>query len=306
MMTSRRSLFVQSSSFSLALVVAVACGGEPKPADVPTPATPAPATKTVQDPKPSGLPQAETLLAEAAEAMGGAKFGELKSFYAESQLDMGGLGLKGVARTWWREGDFYNESQIAGVGTMRIGAAKGQVWGDDPISGLRHLSGKEAEQALWSSATLCLPHDWRRFFTRVETRGVKTVEGQQVAEVVLFSALGDEVVLVIDMTTKLPVSQSFVQASPLGSMPATVQYKDYRVVDGLKIPYQQVLVTSLTQAVSTTTKLELNVEVEPEKFAMPGAATAVTPGSPADVTALPPPAPSPAPPTDPAPVAANK
>jgi hypothetical protein len=239
---------------------------EAKPAAVTTPAAPA-------------LPSAEQLLAEAVEAMGGAaRFDALKSFYTESTLSMKSLGLTGVARTWWRGGDFYNESEMPGVGQMKIGGLAGKAWGDDPISGLRALADKEAEQAMWS-ATLCLAHDWRRYFKSAETTGVKEVDGKKLAEINFTSPLGDVVVLRIDMATKLPVSESFTQVSPLGSMPATVYFKDFREVEGFKIPFEQVVDASLTQAVSTTVKVEFNVAVDDAKFAMPGAREAVVPGA---------------------------
>ena len=225
------------------------------------------------------LPNAEQLLADSVQAMGGAdKFAGFKNFYAESSMNMGALGLKGVARTWWRDGDFYNETEMSGVGQMKIGGLGGKAWADDPISGLRALTGKEAEQAMWS-ATLCLAHDWKRYFPRADTTAVKEVDGKKLAEITFTSALGDKVVLRIDLESKLPVSQSFEQASPMGSMPATVYFKDYREIAGVKIPYQQDVDASLTKAVTTTTKLEFNTTVDESKFVMPGASQAVTPGA---------------------------
>lgn len=274
MMTMPRSLH----SFALGLVFAACTGGAPNPetASKPTVAGDKPAA---QQPAEPALPNAEQLLAEAVEAMGGAdKFAKLTSFYTESTLNMGSLGLTGTAKTWWRGGDFYNESEMPGVGQMKIGGLAGKTWADDPISGLRALTGKEAEQAMWS-ATLCLAHDWKRYFKTAETTAVKEVEGKRLAEITFSSALGDKVVLRIDMASKLPVSETFEQASPMGSMPATVYFKDFRDVEGMKIPFEQVVDASLTKAVSTTTKIELNVPVEDAKFAMPGATQAVTPGA---------------------------
>lgn len=225
------------------------------------------------------LPDAETLLAEAVEAMGGAdKFAALKTFYSESKMDMAGLGLTGVARTWWRAGDFYNEADMPGIGQIRIGSADGKPWGDDPISGRRALTGKEAEQALWS-ATLCIAYDWKRYFPKAETTAVKEIDGKKLAEITFTSPLGDTVVLRIDTATKLPVSESFTQASPLGSSPVTVHFKDFREVGGLKIPHEQLADTSLTKIASTLTKIELNAAVDEVKFEMPEGKAAVIPGA---------------------------
>jgi hypothetical protein len=239
------------------------------------------ATVAKQGPGESETPQplgAEQLLAAAVEAMGGAaKFDALESFYSEATLNTGALGLTGTAKTWWRGGDFYNESEMPGVGQMKIGRLADKVWGNDPISGLRALSDKEAEQAMWS-ASLCLAHDWRRYFKTVSGPKAAVEDGKKVLELSLTTPLGDVVMLRLDAETKLPVSQSFTQVSPLGSMPMTVRFKDYREVDGLKIPFQQELDASLTKVTSTTVKIEFNAPVDEAKFAMPGAAQAVVPG----------------------------
>lgn len=154
------------------------------------------------------------MLAAAVEAMGGAaKFDALESFYSEATLNTGALGLTGTAKTWWRGGDFYNESGMPGVGRSKIGRLADKVWGNNPISGLRALSDKEA-QAMWS-ASLCLAHDWRRYFKTVS--GPKAaVEGRQeeVLDFSLTTPLGDVVMLRLDAETKLPVSQSFSAGKP--------------------------------------------------------------------------------------------
>jgi hypothetical protein len=43
--------------------------------------------------------------------------------------------------------------------------------------------------------------------------------------------LGDKVVLRIDVASKMPVSQTFTQVSPLGDTPTTVLFQDWREVD---------------------------------------------------------------------------
>ncbi|MBA3548410.1 MAG: hypothetical protein H0T76_18155 [Nannocystis sp.] len=229
----------------------------------------------------AGLPDAAQLLAASVDAMGGAaKFDALTSYYSEVQVTMGGLGLTGVAKTWWRGGDYYSEMEMPGVGMIRTGSLDGKPWSDDPINGVRALDGKEAEQAAWSMAmTLCLAPEWKRHFKAAETTAVTQIEGKQIAEVTLTSALGDRVVLRLDVASKLPVSHSFTQASPLGDTPATIYFKDFRVVEGMNIPFQQVMDTTLTKAVTTMTRFEVNGPTDAAKFAMPGTGVdTVTPG----------------------------
>ena len=287
MKNSRMFRPVVARSLALGLLLA-ACTSSTPPAEV-VPVKQEPKAAAVDPAKPA-LPDAETLLAEAVDAMGGAeKFAALKTFYSESKMDMAGLGLTGVAKTWWRGGDFYNEADMPGIGQIRIGSLGGKPWGDDPISGRRALTDKEAEQALWS-ATLCIAYDWKRFFKKAETTAVTEVDGKKLAEVTFTSPLGDTVVLRIDLESKLPVSESFTQASPLGSSPVTVHFKDFREVGGLKIPHEQLADTSLTKIASTVTKLELNVVIDEAKFEMPEGKAAVVPGALTDGAKVVPPA----------------
>jgi hypothetical protein len=259
--------------------------GEPAkaPGEQPTPAQPGKPADV-----PDGqLPEAKALLAEVVTAMGGAaKYDALTGYYAESQLNLGKLGLTGTAKMWWsREGGYYIATEMPGVGLMKIGGTADKVWGDDPVNGLRTLTGKEAEQSGWSSV-LCLAHEWRKYFKTAKTVAVTNGEGgAELAEIELTSPLGDKVVLRVDLKTKLPVSQSFTQANPLGDMPVTVTFSDYREVEGFKLPFMQTVDASLMKMASTTTKIELNPSLAGVQFEMPGAPGAVTPGAPVEIKA---------------------
>ncbi|HEY0132944.1 MAG TPA: hypothetical protein VGB85_02655, partial [Nannocystis sp.] len=80
------------SLFALTLCLVTACTGSGAPAQVAPKLEDKPTTAAPAEPAEPALPDAEKLLAESVEAMGGAdKFAGLKSFYAESTLNMGAL-----------------------------------------------------------------------------------------------------------------------------------------------------------------------------------------------------------------------
>jgi hypothetical protein len=271
-----RAMLVHARLFAaVAVGVVLGCGAptsDTPPREVGPSATAAPATPpTPVVPAPEGLPDAEELLNASVVALGGAeKIEAITSYYSESEMNASKLGLFGTAKTWWRAGDFYTETSMPGVGLMRLGGLSGEVWGEDPINGLRALSGVEAEQARWS-ASLCLAHDWRRYFARAETKAVVERDGRRVAEIELTSRGGDLVTLRIDLESKAPVSQTFKQANPLGDMPVTVSFGELREVAGVKISFEQQVDAALTQLSTRITKIEANVDVNPEIFAMPRA-----------------------------------
>ena len=222
----------------------------------------------------NALPAAEELLAASVDALGGAaSFEAIRSYYVESQMTVDGLGLHGTAQTWWAGGDFYVETDMPGVGLVRLGSQGGKIWSDDPINGMRMITGVEAEQAAWSTSR-CLALDWRQYFKSAETTALVDGDGgRRLAEITFRSPSDDDVVLRLDLETKMPVSQSFKQANPLGAMPVTVTFDDFREVAGTKVAYKQFVDASLTKMSSITNKFEVNGEVPVDKFAPPGPKT---------------------------------
>jgi len=77
------------------------------------------------------------------------------------------------------------------------------------------------------------------------------------------------VILTLDATTHQVLGQSFQQQSPMGATPVQITMGDYREVDGIQVAFSAKVNASLVEAANVTERLELNVEVDPAKFAMP-------------------------------------
>lgn len=218
------------------------------------------------------LPKAEALLAEVVEASGGAaKLDAIKSYRSEAKVEIVGMGISGIGVGWWKDGDFYNEADLPGVGRITAGSKGGKPWTSDPVQGLRALTGKEAEMAL-AASSLNLAHDWRRYFDKAETTKVEEVGGKKIADVKLSSTkAGHELTLRIDLADKRVVGRTFKQPSPMGDMPVEESLSDYREQDGVWFSFQQLADMKLQKMQTTTTKLELNpAGLDESKFAMPG------------------------------------
>lgn len=262
-------------SLSLALAGLVACDDSTSATKPEATKRPADATGQTASDAPA-LPDAAALLAASAEAHGGAaRLDALHSYYTESQLTMSAMGLSGVVKTWWKDDDFYSETEIPGVGLSRLGGQGGKVWGDDPINNLREITGIEAEQARWGSSP-CVVHRWQRYFKSATTTAVVKVDGRELAEILLVSHLGDKVTLRIDTATKMPVSQSFAQANPFGAVPVTATYGDFREIDGYQIPFRQEADAALGKISATTLRYDVNVDIDASRFVPPGP-TAIAP-----------------------------
>ncbi|HWB80101.1 MAG TPA: hypothetical protein VG755_34285 [Nannocystaceae bacterium] len=227
------------------------------------------------------LPEAGALLEQAVAAVGGReKIDAVKSWYVEGELSVSGQNITGGMKLWWKEGDFYTEQTMVGIGTIRGGKQGEVIWSEDPINGLRKLSGAEAEQYSWGSSLL-LAADWQRYFASANTITARELDGKQVYDVELTSKSGAKVTLTFDAKDGLQVAQAFKGSTPLGEMPIAVKLQDYREVDGLKLPFRQVTDAKLAEATQQITKMELNGPVDAAKFAMPtGGAEVVKPGPP--------------------------
>ena len=227
------------------------------------------------------LPEAGALLEKAVTAVGGReKIVGVKSWYLEGELAVSGQNITGAMKQWWKDGDFYTEQTMVGIGTIRGGKLGDVIWSEDPINGVRKLTGAEAEQYSWAS-TLLLAADWQRYFAAAQTLDARELDGKKVYDVELTSKSGAKVTLTFDANDGLQVAQSFKGVTPMGEMPLAVKLQDYREVDGLKLSFRQVTDAKLAEATQQITKMELNVPVDTAKFAMPsGGAEVVKPAPP--------------------------
>jgi hypothetical protein len=229
------------------------------------------AASTPVEAEPAGLPAAQTVLDRAVEAVGGrATLDAVDSFYYAGEIAILGQNIAGNIEIWWKDGDFYTEQHMVGIGKIRAGKAGSTIWSDDPINGLRRLEGAEAEQHAWASS-LMLAADWKRHFAAAETVAERELDGSTVYDVELTSASGATVQMTFDADSGLQVAQTYEQVTPMGKMPVSVKMEDYREVEGIKVAFKQVTDASLAKATQTITKIELNPSVDTSRFGMPAA-----------------------------------
>jgi hypothetical protein len=264
-------------SVTVLLVLAACSGGDAGKADVGKNDAVKVAPKPAEAPAKDKLPLAEELLAKVVEASGGAdKLDAIKSFSQEMTVEILGAGISGAGKTWSKGDDFFLEITLPGVGASSGGGKDGKMWTLDPIQGLRMLGGKEADVAAMGTS-LNLAHDWRRFFDRAETTEIEEVDGKKFAEVVLTAASGNTVVLRIDLGDHRVVAQRLKQYSSMGEIPVEVTLSDYREQDGVWFAFTQIADMKLQKIKTTTTRLELNAEVDETRFAAPGSVPEAAP-----------------------------
>jgi outer membrane lipoprotein-sorting protein len=233
------------------------------------------------------LPDAAELLAAHTQAAGGAdKIPSFETIHATGKVDTGSQKLSGTMEMWWKKGgNFYLEQFIEGIGTSRVGYDGTTIWLEDPITGLRILEGEEAQSYIQTS--LMFPsHDWRQHFADAKTLGKQPLEGGGEAwEIELISKGGPNVIVGLDVESKLIRYMKTSQVTPMGRLPIEAYAEDYQDVAGYKFAMKKRSeVKPLLELEEDITAFEVNVPIDETRFVFPSKREQV----PADPAAQPP------------------
>ncbi|WP_146155431.1 hypothetical protein, partial [Enhygromyxa salina] len=263
---------VSSSLVALAFVLTSAsCSSQDKA----TPKADAPSSEAKQDAKTPApaeqLPDGAELLTAHVEAAGGAdKIAKFETVHAEGTVDTGQQKLVGTMHMWWQKGGkFYLEQDVEGVGKSRAGYDGETIWLDDPITGLRVLEGEEA--ASYIQTSLMFPgHDWRQHFSAAKTLGKQRTDEGEVWEVELVSKAGPDVIVGLDVDTKLIRYMKTTQITLMGPLPIEAHTEDYQLVEGYKFSMKKrSSIKALIELEEEITKFEVNVPIDESMFVFP-------------------------------------
>lgn len=216
------------------------------------------------------LPTVDQVLAKYVEAIGGkAAIEKHTSRTSKGSFEIPAMGLNGTLQTFEKAPNMTATFiELAGVGGINIIFNGKQAWQQDPMTGLREMTGAEL-------ATTKIEAEFYgalKMKDLYKTIVVKSKEKVGSAEAYLVEATpaeGSPVKLYFDATSGLLVRRESEQESPQGKMPTELLLEDYRVVDGVKMPF---VVKTSTPAMAFVIKLEdvkHNVTIDDAKFAKP-------------------------------------
>jgi len=193
-------------------------------------------------PAPAPLREAKSILADYAKAIGDEQaWKKHKSIRLKREVSVKSMHFVSHEETRVeRGGKVFTTSEMPGMGTFKRGSDGRKAWAEDPIGGLRVLTGAEAEDvriaATWNS-------EWRldKVYAKVSTVPPPSdvPPGQTWECVELSKAKGKPSTLCFDGTTHLRVWERGVQASQGGDVPYVTRFSDWRVVDGVRVWYQE-------------------------------------------------------------------
>jgi hypothetical protein len=190
-------------------------------------------------PPSAALPAARTadaILTDAVKATGGdAPWKTHHAIETKTQIEYAKMAISGTRTqtvTWKNKS--LAVTSIPNVGEVKEGTNGRAVWADDPVNGLRLLTGAEAAQFKLES-TWNLERNVKRLFPKITVKA-DTDGGRPLECLELTPRIGQPMTTCYDAETHLQVLQKGTAATPQGDVPFTSRIKGWKEFDGLKLP----------------------------------------------------------------------
>ncbi len=183
------------------------------------------------------LPKAETILDHYVEVTGGkAAYEQHKTEVLSGTIVFPAQGLTGQLTRYSATPDKeYSMVELGPIGKIESGVANGIAWERSVILGPRLKDGDEKNQAM-REGRFNAPLEWRKIFSKVETTGVETAEGEECYKVLLTPAAGKPETQFYSKKSGLLVKTTATAASPMGEISAEVTVSEYKNFGGVLMP----------------------------------------------------------------------
>jgi hypothetical protein len=238
-------------------------------ADEPAGASPSLAGTALPPPLPK-VRGVDAVLADVVQALGGVE-GLSRHTSCRTRMDIAfrGLGMSGTIEHLAAAGDrALTITNLPGLASTREGCDGRRCWSEDPINGLRILAGPEEEQALLESAWNGEVR-WRELFARVDVRNERDSDGALLECLVMTPRRSGPWTNCFDGRTHLLTLQRMTHAGPQGDVPFTSRIGDWRMVDGLRVPYAMEMQAGPLTFTGRVTEVKLDVPVDDRLFVAP-------------------------------------
>lgn len=217
------------------------------------------------------LPAADEILERSIEASGGkAALEKLHSRVIKGTFAIEGQGVKGPLTVYQQAPDkIRTVIELEGLGKIESGC-DGKICWEIAATGPRVLEGAERAVSL-REAVFNNELKFRELYEKRETLGAPTLDGRETWKLRLTPKEGSPIVVWIDQKTHLAVQSEMTIATQMGDLKMLVTPMDYRKVDGVSMPHRvkQVIADGLQTVMMTFDKIEHNVDIPAERFALP-------------------------------------
>jgi hypothetical protein len=151
-----------------------------------------------------------------------------------------------------------------------VGFDGAMAWEKNQQNGVREMKGGEVD-FVRRTAEFHKEMNLSRLYPRLEAKGQAKLGERQAYVIDATSAAGSLVRLYFDADTGLLVRQDFEMEGPQGKMPMQIYFEDYRVVDGVKLPFVRRWERAGFTFTQKVDEITHNVAIDDARFAKPAA-----------------------------------
>ncbi len=248
------------------------CGSSPKTTTEPvqTKPTPPAAGDTAATPAAPELPSAAEVLDRYVEVTGGkAAYEKLHSSVMTGKMSMPSMNIAGTVEAYMAAPrKMYFKASIPGIGEQERGTDGEVAWEKATMTGNRVLEGEEKAEFM-REATFNSDILWRELYPKAEVVGTEDIGGKPTYKLVLTSPEGTTQTRYYDQATGYLVQTTQDAVTNMGTIPVVAEVSDYRKAGDLTLPFKNVSKMMGMEQVLTIDKVEFNVDIPADRFAVP-------------------------------------
>ncbi len=218
----------------------------------------------------AALPTVDQVLAKYVEASGGkAAIEKISSRVTKGSFEIPAMGSTGTLVLYAKAP---NKTavviDIPGFGLVKQGFDGTIAWSSDPMSGLNETTGTALEAAK-RDAVFHRELVLKDQFKTIEVKGKQTVGDKETYMLEATPETGAPEKMYFEVATGLLIRVDGERSSPQGTMNVETTLKDFRDVDGVKIPFLMEQVMPSMSFVIKIEEVKNNVEVDDALFTKP-------------------------------------
>jgi hypothetical protein len=216
------------------------------------------------------LPTVDQVLDKYVTALGGrAAFEKLTSRVSKGTVEIPDASISGTIEVSEKAPDkSLTVISLQGM-VMREGADTSGAWQDDPTMGIQDKKGDELASAKRDS-TFNSEIKMKDIYKTLAVTAKDTVGGKPAYVVLATPAQGMPTRFYFDADSGMLVKLHSTRDTPQGPIDVDVLLEDFRVVDGIKVPFTVRQVTSMFTMVVHMTDIKHNVALDDAIFKKPG------------------------------------
>jgi outer membrane lipoprotein-sorting protein len=222
------------------------------------------------------LPTGETIMDRYIAVIGGREAHErVKTEVRTTSMELKGRDVKFAVTVYRARPDkMYTITEIPGAGKVEEGVDGEVAWSLTAARGPALKEGVEREFSVYGSR-LDSEMNWRKWFPKAEVVEVEEFEGRACYKLLLADPNGEQHTRFFDKETGFFVRMLLEVKLPQGKFPMDMRFYDYRETGGVWQAHRTVRVMPGQEIESRIEKIEINVEIDPARFAMPDAVKAL-------------------------------